>query len=249
MSLVTGVCIFFLGLLQGFLNTIAGGGTFIVLPVLTFLGLGIDVANGTNRIAIVMQSAAGALGFQKQKMSFMNVALPLALVMSVGALVGARVVVDLDKDTLNLVIAAIITVMAILLLVRPGMWEAKSSRAWPKWASWLLFFAIGVYAGFIQAGVGFFMSWALVAAMGVDLVRGNAIKTVVVGFSNVASLLLFYYNGLIDIRIGLVLGIGSVFGAWLGAKFSVLKGNDWVRRILAVVIILSAVKMVHGVLF
>lgn len=249
MALLTAVSVFVLGLLQGFLNTIAGGGTFIVLPVLTFLGMGIDVANGTNRIAIVMQSAAGALGFQKEKVSFMHIALPLALIMSVGALVGARVVVDLDRETLNLVIAFIITVMAVLLLVRPQMWEAQSSRAWPKWASWLLFFGIGVYAGFIQAGVGFFLSWALVAAMGVDLVKGNAIKTVVVGFSNVASLLLFYYNGLIDVKIGLILGIGSVFGAWLGAKFSVLKGNDWVRRILAVVIILSAVKMAYDVLF
>lgn len=232
------------GLLQGFLNTVAGGGSFIALPALTFLGMDISMVNGTNRISILFQSISGSASFHKNKVLSFKVAMPLAAAATLGATAGTFIAINVDTTVLNLVIAVLISVMAILLVVRPGMWEAKKQSRVPKQFVWLLFFGIGVYGGFIQAGVGFFFTWALAAAVGMDLVSGNAIKTVVIGTYTLVSLVIFFINGLVHIPIGLVLAAGGTVGALLGVKFTVVKGNRWIRWILAVVVILSAVKMV-----
>ena len=232
------------GVMQGFLNTVAGGGTLLVLPALTFLGMDLAVANGTNRIAILLQSVSGAASFKQQKALSFKVALPLAAAATLGALVGTFVVVQVDRKSLNLVIAALITLMALLLVFKPKMWEEVKEQHWPKWGVYLAFFAVGIYGGFIQAGVGFFLSWALVVAAGMDLVSGNAVKTIIIGCYTTISLAIFYINGLVNVPVGLVLAIGSMAGAVLGARFTVMKGNKWVRYVLAFVVVVSAVKMV-----
>jgi hypothetical protein len=236
------------GILQGFLNTVAGGGSFLTLPALTFLGMDLSMANGTNRISILFQSISGSASFHKSKVLSLKLALPLAFAATIGATVGTFIAITVDKRILNLVIAALISVMAVLLVAKPGMWEAKRDSRIPKAVAWVIFFAIGVYGGFIQAGVGFFFTWALAAVAGMDLVSGNAAKTVIVGIYTIVSLVIFFINGLVNIPIGLVLAGGSMIGATLGAKFTVVKGNRWVRWILAVVVVISAVKMVYDAL-
>lgn len=236
------------GLAQGFLNTVAGGGSLLVLPLLSFLGMDLAVANGTNRIAILLQSVSGAASFRQQKTLSFRVALPLALAATLGAAAGALTAAKVDHDTLNLVIAALISIMAVLLLGKPSMWEGRKDKRWPSWAVYATFLGLGFYGGFIQAGVGFFLSWGLAVAAGVDLVEGNAIKSVIIGCYTTVSLAIFFWNGMVDVPVGLVLAAGSVGGAWLGAKFTVAKGNQWIRWILALVVLVSAVKMVWDVL-
>ena len=232
------------GVMQGFLNTVAGGGTLLVLPALTFLGMDLAVANGTNRIAILLQSVSGAASFKRQKALSFKKALPLAAAATLGALVGTFIVVQVDKDMLNLVIAGLISLMALLLVFKPKMWEEVKEQSWPRSGVYAAFFAVGVYGGFIQAGVGFFLSWALVVAAGMDLVSGNAVKTIIIGCYTTISLVIFFMNGLVNVPVGLVLAIGSMAGAVLGARFTVMKGNKWVRYVLAFVVVVSAVKMV-----
>jgi len=237
-----------IGVVQGFFNTVAGGGSLLVLPALTFLGMDLAVANGTNRIAILLQSVSGAASFRKKKISFFRGALPLAAAATLGAVAGTFIAIRVDRRILNLVIAVLISVMAVLLIAKPGMWERQKAESWPKSAVYALFFVIGIYGGFIQAGVGFFFSWALVSAAGTDLVKGNAIKTIIIGSYTLISLAIFLVNGMVHIPIGLVLAIGSMTGAALGAHFTVVKGNQWVRWVLAAVVIVSAGKMVYDVL-
>lgn len=236
------------GLAQGFLNTVAGGGTLLVLPLLSFLGMDLAMANGTNRIAILLQSVSGAASFRRENTLSFRVALPLALAATLGAAAGALTAAKVDKQTLNLVIAGLISVMAVLLLGKPSMWEGRKEKLWPSWAVYATFVGLGFYGGFIQAGAGFFLSWGLAVAAGVDLVEGNAIKAVIIGSYTTISLAIFFFNGLVHVPVGLVLAAGSMVGAWLGAKFTVAKGNRWIRWILALVVLVSAGKMVWDVL-
>jgi Sulfite exporter TauE/SafE. len=61
------ILIFLSGIASGFLNVVAGGGSLITLPLLTMLGMGIDIANGTNRIAILLQNIVAVRNFHKNK--------------------------------------------------------------------------------------------------------------------------------------------------------------------------------------
>lgn len=240
--------IFLVGIIAGFFNTIGGGGSLLVLPFLSFLGMDVAVANGTNRLAIVLQSIAGAEAYRKKGVLCFRTALPLAGITTLGSVFGTFLAITIDRQSLNLSVAAFISLMAILLVFKPEMWEKQHETRLSKVGIFLVFFAIGMYGGFIQAGVGFFLTWGLALAVGVDLVGGNAIKMVIVGLYNVISLAIFYRNGMVDIPVGLIMAGGSMVGAVIGARFAVAKGNTWIRWILAAVVIVSAVKMVFDAL-
>jgi uncharacterized membrane protein YfcA len=239
--------IFVIGIVAGFFNTIGGGGSLLVLPFLTFLGMDIALANGTNRLGVILQSGTAAVEYGRKKVLCLKTALPLALYSTIGSVAGTFMAINIDRKYLNLSVAAAISFMALLLVFRPAMWETQRESKASGFTTFAVFFAIGIYGGFIQAGVGFFLSWALALAVGVDLLRGNAIKMVIVGMYNIVSLAIFYKSGLVDIPVGLALAGGSMVGAVIGAKFAVAKGSRWIRWILAVTIIISATKMVFDV--
>ncbi len=244
--LLTGI--FFVGVVSGFFNTIGGGGSLLVLPFLSFLGMDVAVANGTNRLAIVLQSIAGAETYRKKGVLCFRTALPLAGITTLGSILGTFLAITIDRQYLNLSVAFFISLMAVLLVFKPEMWEKQHDARLSKTGIFFVFFFIGIYGGYIQAGVGFFLTWGLALAGGVDLVRGNAIKMVIVGLYNVVSLAIFYKNGMVDIPVGLVMAGGSMVGAVIGARFAVAKGNTWIRWILAAVVIISAVRMVFDAL-
>ncbi len=239
--------IFFVGIIAGFFNTIGGGGSLLVLPFLSFLGMDVALVNGTNRIAVVLQCFAGAETYRRQKVLSLRTALPLAGRTTLGSILGTFLAINIDRQHLNISVAVLISLMAVLLVFKPKMWEEQHETRLSKSAVVSIFFAIGIYGGFIQAGVGFFLTWGLALAAGTDLVRGNAIKMVIVGLYNIISLAIFYKNGFVDIPVGLVLAAGSMIGAVIGAKFAVAKGNRVIRWILAVMVISSAAKMIFDV--
>ena len=246
-SLLLWTGIFFVGIIAGCFNTIGGGGSLLVLPFLSFLGMDVALVNGTNRIAVVLQCFAGAETYRRKNVLSLRTALPLAGITTLGSILGTFLAINIDRQHLNISVAVLISLMAVLLVFKPKMWEEQHETRLSKSAVVSIFFAIGIYGGFIQAGVGFFLTWGLALAAGTDLVRGNAIKMVIVGLYNIVSLAIFYKNGLVDIPVGLVLAAGSMIGAVLGAKFAVAKGNRVIRWMLATIVILSAAKMIFDV--
>jgi uncharacterized membrane protein YfcA len=235
--------IFLSGILSGFLNTVAGGGSLLVLPLLVFSGMDMGVANATNRVAILLQSFSASRSFMREGAFEVRRILPSVFPAMFGSLTGTLVAIRLDERLLRGSIALLILVMAMLLVFRPGMWEERCEVRLPGWLNFALFFLIGVYGGFVQAGVGFFLIWALAGLGGRDLVQANAEKVFIVGCFTVVSLALFASKGMVRLGTGMVLAFGSAIGAHLGARFAVSRGNRVIRWILAVVVVVSAGKM------
>ncbi len=243
MSFIFFVMVFGVGIAAGFLNVIAGGGSLLVLPTLVFLGLGIDIANATNRVAILLQNVVAVREFhRKGVLSFKDV-LPFIIPAIVGAVAGSFLAINLNRRVLEVVVAIAISVMAVFLVLKPKMWEEKRDTLLPKWAVWVVFFLIGMYGGFIQAGVGFFFIWGLVGIGGLDLLTTNAVKVTIIALYTVFSLTIFLLHGFVDLKVGLVLAAGNIVGALLGTHFAISRGNRALRLVLAVVVIVSAVKM------
>ncbi len=238
------IATFAIGTCAGFLNTIAGGGSLLALPFLIFLGLDASVANATNRIAILLQTIVATGRFRKRKVLSFREAATLAAPATMGAVCGTLLAVQLDEKFLKVLIALLITAMAVLLVTKPDMWESQSENRWPKWLTLVIFFFIGVYGGFIQAGVGFMLIWALVGVVGKDLVRANALKVTIVMTYTTVSLALFMSYGMVNFGIGFALAAGNMAGAWIGTWFAVEKGNRWIRYILAGVVAISACRMI-----
>ncbi len=234
------------GFMAGFINTLAGSGSLLTLPMLMFLGLPANVANGTNRIAILLQNVVGVASFKQQKVLNVKMGLWLAVPAIIGSLIGAQIAINLNETMMERAIGVLLFVMFFLILYKPQQWvkgKAGEVRAKPTILQFIIFFFIGVYGGFIQAGVGLFLLAGLVLGAGVDLVKANALKLLIVLLYTPFALAVFFFNDQINWKIGLILAVGNMLGAFVASLFAVAWGAKYVRYILLAVILFSALKL------
>jgi uncharacterized membrane protein YfcA len=234
------------GFVAGFINTLAGSGSLVTLPLLIFLGLPANVANGTNRIGILLQNVVGVGSFRQQKVLDIRGGLMLAAPAVVGSILGAQIAVNLDEQMMRRTIGVLMIVMLVVILIRPRRWlegrgEVMDGR--PAWTQLLIFFAIGVYGGFIQAGVGIFLLAGLVLGAGYDLVRANAVKLLIVLCFTVSAIIVFLLNGQVVWSVGLILAVGNMLGAWVASRMAVERGAAFVRWVLIAVVVVSGTEL------
>ena len=239
--------LFVTGIAAGFLNTVAFGGSLLALPVLIFLGLPTTVANGTNRIAIFCQNFSAIVGFRRKGVSDFGYSILLAIPAVIGAAIGATIAVDIRDAVFNLILAAVMITMLVLTLINPterlkDRMESNDTRS--KIISMVVFFFIGIYGGFIQAGVGLLVITALRLLTGIDLVRTNAIKVFVIFFYTVVALGIFIIKDKVNWYLGPTLAIGNACGAWLGSHWAVEKGDKWIKVVLIVAVVAFAIRLV-----
>lgn len=234
------------GVIVGFINTLAGGGSVISLSLFLFLGLPVDIANGTNRIAIVLQNLTSVGTFRKKKVLDLRKATKLALPAVIGSLAGAQIAVEINKEIVEQAFAVILLFMIFFMLVKPSAYlygkEEKQNRRL-SYAQMMVFFVIGMYGGFIQVGVGYFLLAALVAGSGYDLVKANAIKVWIVLLYSPFALLVFVINGAVHWEFGLVHGLGNIIGAWIASHMAVSKGVHFVKWVIIAVILITSAQL------
>jgi len=233
------------GFIAGFVNTLAGSGSLITLPILILLGLPANVANGTNRVGLLVQNIVSVATFRRRgALEFAGSAKLVAPAVA-GAFVGAALAVDLDEALLNRTIGILMLLMLGVIIARPRRWlEAHADGSSINYVWQLpLYFGIGVYCGFIQAGAGIFLLAGLVLGSGFDLVRGNAMKNLIVLIVTIAALAVFVINDQVRWGLGFLLASGNAAGAWVGAHMAVSRGASFVRWVLIVIITLSAIAL------
>ncbi|HUU45546.1 MAG TPA: sulfite exporter TauE/SafE family protein [Acidobacteriota bacterium] len=234
------------GFAAGFINTLAGSGSLITLPLLIFIGLPANVANGTNRVAILLQNVVGVRGYHREGVLDWRGGVKLVIPALIGAVIGAQIAVDVDETVLRHTIGGLMLVMLIPLFVQPRRWLAEHTTSVGRshgWVQYLVFFAIGLYGGFIQAGVGIFLLAGLVLGAGYDLVRANAIKLFIVLCYTPLALAVFFWAGQVRWDVGLTLAVGNMLGAWVAVKIAVRKGAPFVRWILIGVVLVAGLKL------
>ncbi len=234
------------GFIVGFINTVAGGGSLITLPVLIFLGLPPNVANGTNRVAVVIQNALGTAGFKSKGVSTYPFNIYLGISAIFGAVLGAYVAVDLEGETFNRILAIIMIIVVLLILFKPKIkLEEMQERITGKhlWIGILGFFFFGIYGGFINAGLGIIIILFLHYVNRMTLVRANATKVAVVFIYTVAALVVFVLNDKVNWKVGLILAIGNGTGAWVASRVSVDKGDGFIKTFMVIVVAILAVRL------
>ncbi len=231
------------GLLVGFINTLAGGGSIISLSILMFLGLDPNIANGTNRVAIFLQNIAAVGSFKRQKVLDHKKGFWLAIPATLGSILGAEIATELNKDIIEKAIAIVMLIMMFVILYKPQRWlkgrediQAKKISFWQV----ILFFVIGIYGGFLHMGVGYALLAGIVLGAGYDLVKANAIKVFIILIWSPVILVVFLINNQVNILYGLILSVGNIAGALIASRLAVKKGAAFVRWVIIAVIILTA---------
>ncbi len=231
------------GLVSGALNVVAGGGSFLVLPILIFLGLPPTVANGTNRVGILFQNIAAVWSFGRHGLVERRWIVVAALPATAGAVLGTIVALRIGDDAFRRVLAFLMIAVTLWTLWDPIRAREGSggARVHPALIA-AGFFLAGAYGGFVQAGVGFLLL-AVTTLAGYDLVKGNSMKVFAVLIFTPISLAMFALGGQVAWAPGIWLGLGTIAGGLIGVRLTVLKGHRWIRGVVTITIIALAVKL------
>jgi len=162
------------GLMVGFINTLAGGGSIISLSVLMMLGLPAPLANGTNRIAIAIQTLTATSSFKRQKVLPIRKAIYMSIPAVIGSLIGSWIAVDINEEVFEKAIGVVMLIMLVFILYKPQKYIYGRAEIMEKplnWKIYIIFFFIGIYGGFIHMGIGYFLLISIVLGAGFDLVK------------------------------------------------------------------------------
>lgn len=236
------------GCVAGVLNVVVAGGSFLTLPLLIFLGLPATVANGTNRVAILLQNVGAVWGFHRHGVLDWRALGWAALPAAAGSVFGAWAALVVGDEAFKKILAAIMVAVTLWTLWDPlqgggagsGERSGPSAPQVPTLA--LGFFGVGLYGGFVQAGVGF-LSLAATTLVGLDLVRGNAVKVLSVLMSVAVSLAMFAWAGKVHWGMGLALAAGMIAGGLVGVRLTILKGHAWVKGMVTAMVVAFAIKL------
>jgi hypothetical protein len=240
------------GIVAGIVNTLAGGGSLLTLPLLIFLGLPSTLANGTNRIAVFVQNVTAVLGFRAKGFQNVGYGLFLAIPATIGTIAGAWVAIDISDTAFRKILGILMLIILVLILWNPARRLNKyGENLTPKrkGIAAFAFLFVGFYGGFIQAGVGIFIIVTLTLINGLDLVKTNSFKVVINAIFTLIALLVFAWHGQVNWLVGFLLAIGMGIGGWLGSHLAVTKGEPLIKAVLAISIIAMSLKLLTGFSF
>ncbi|MGI9553498.1 MAG: sulfite exporter TauE/SafE family protein [Thermodesulfobacteriota bacterium] len=243
-ELIGGIVLFFIGILAAFLNVTAGGGSSITVPALIFLGVDPTMANGTNRLAIMLQNASASASFRSEKIYQTKDTLVYALLTIPGAILGSVYATAISDDLFKKVLGIVlIGVIITILLPRSKKIIEPGSQNRFSWLIYPGFFVLGFYGGFVQIGIGFLIIALIQNTLHLDLVKTNMHKTFAIMSLNIPALIIFVVTGNMNWALGIALAAGTTVGAWWAAKLSVKKGDRFIKYFFVLALIVISIKL------
>jgi uncharacterized membrane protein YfcA len=224
---------------------VGGGGSLFSVPILTFIGLPITIANATSRVAILFQNIFAVGGFRSKGVELpWPYAIYLGLASLGGGILGSLLASRMSDDLFKKIFVVVMIFSVGLVLFDP--FKSKGGEkltAKHQWMGAFLFLFIGVYGGFVQAGIGFLVIAVLSLVNNLSLVKSNYVKVFAAIVYTGVSVIVFAWQGKINWSIGLILAIGHALGGWYASRWSVKAGEIWIKRIMVLSVIAMAIAL------
>ena len=235
------------GFAAGVINTLAGGCSLITVGLLVFLGMPGTLANGTNRVGVLAQNVISAWRFRAEGVSGFRDAVPILIPVLAGSLVGAYGISRVTPELFERLFGVVMLLLLVPVL-RPRRVPSASPPAaqapdpWPPAVRAAVFFAIGLYGGALQAGVGIFLIFAMSRA-GYDLVKANSVKVVVIGALTAVAVPVFVWSDQVAWTEALALTVGFAAGGAVGVRLAVAGGERVIKPVLVAAVVALAGRM------
>ena len=242
MELIDAALVVGAGLVAGIVNAMAGGGSLLTVALLNvFVGLPGLVANGTNRVGVLVQNASSVASYRKEGVRGFRIAVPVLVPVIAGSLLGSLLVSSVTDETFERIFGILMVPLLFLSLRSPK--NVGSQINWHPVTTAVIFFGIGLYGGAFQAGVGLLIVVAL-SRSGLDLVNANAVKVVVILVLTTIAVPVFIVRGQVDWGFAVVLAIGFAAGGWIGARVAVRGGEKIIKPVLIGAVVALAGRMI-----
>lgn len=232
------------GVLVGIINTLGGGGSVITMSLFMAMGMPIGVANGTNRIAVLLQNFSATVAFLRKGMLHVRSGVLLSLPAIFGNIFGAMVATKVDESVFKICLSVVLAIILIYLLLGKDNEQVTGGHGLKiKWWHYLVFFIVGFYGGYIYIGLGFLILAVAIWTMKLDIITANVIKGFVMFLSTPFALAVFIYNGQVEWMAGLLHGVGNIFGALLASHWAMSWGVKFVRWFTLFIIVVFFVDL------
>jgi len=233
------------GLAGGFVNTLAGGGSMLMVPALMIAGVPAAVANGTSRVPIFAQCLTSAATFRRAGRLEKDPTLDVAPLTIVGALAGAYVATLVPNRIFEPLLIGTMVVMALTMLLHPeSLAPAEGTeprKVLGKPLAMLLTLTAGFYGGILQAGAGLILLALFTGFLRYDLIRANALKAIVMLSYIVVTVVVFAVRGMVVWEAAGAMTVGAIAGAWIGAHVALGSGAAaWIRWLVIAMVIATA---------
>ena len=241
----------FAGLLCGFLNTVASSGSAVSLPLLMFLGMAPALANGTNRVPVLIAALVASLTFIRAKIIDWGLAAKILLPTALGSLIGAYLADQVPSGNLKLLIT--FAVLLALMLLFTGLKKVlmRNLKCYPRyrWQEVTFLVFVGIWLGFIVLDGSTYLLLVLILGMRLNLMAANAYKNLAIALTSTIALVIFSIDGNVDWKIGSFMAIGAIGGGFIGARLAMMPmAKVWTFRLLVTIILLEVLQMGIGYL-
>ncbi|MHC5308094.1 TSUP family transporter [Bartonella sp. LJL80] len=238
------VTLIFAALAAGIIDSIAGGGGLITIPVLMLSGIPPVTALGTNKLQGLFGSFSATLAYARAGHVDLRKQFGQALMAFFGSVVGALVAVVIPVAILQAFLPVLLIVVALYFALKPNLNDIdKTQRIGPMVFCLTMAPLVGFYDGLFGPGAGSFYMLAFVSLAGYGILKATAHTKLLNFSSNVGGFLTFALVGSIDFRIGISMGIAQFIGAQIGARIAMRVGSRLIKPLLVIVCLILAVKL------
>lgn len=212
-----GLILFFTGIAVSFINSIAGGGSALSLPIFLFLGLPVDICNGTNRLGILFGNLSSSKKLHKSGEFEFSSIKPFIIPLALGSFIGGNLVIGISEFHFKLLLISVLVFSVIQMLIKLKKRDDSPKHSTVKMG--IVFFLVGLYGGFIQAGMGFVLIMVLSWMGFKKSTQINGMKSTLAIGLVLLGVLPFIFEGQVNYKMALFFGIGTSLGGWLGGFF------------------------------
>ena len=241
-QLVTLSVIFFL---TSLVSVVTGSTSLITVPAMLQFGIEPRSAVATNMLALTLMSAGGSLSFRGENVIDWRRSPFLILLTLAGSILGALLLLVIPAQSIPLIISLFMVAVALFLVVKgnAGVTPAeRQARRRAEIAGGAATFLLGIYGGFFSGGYVTLLTAAFVALFGMTFVRAVSTTKLVNVFSSSVATLIFLWRGLVDLRLGILLGVIMFVGALVGGRIASKLSNLWLRRVFLAAVVALALK-------
>ncbi|MCS6934053.1 MAG: sulfite exporter TauE/SafE family protein [Chitinophagales bacterium] len=237
------------GFAGGFTNAVSAAGSLFTLPAFMFAGLTPAEANATNRIAILAQNFSSTLTFRQNGIAHDPYVFWLSAATVPGAMLGAWFSLQISDELFTKILSVVMVMFLIITITNPLKYKQQHHERTDlkyKLLGAVVYFFIGVYGGFIQAGTGFFLMAGCMLIHRFDILKTNYFKSVIMLIYTLAALAVFLWKGHVLWLHGLLMAAAMGAGAYVGVKWSIRAEEVWIKRVIVLLIIAMAAYLWFG---
>ena len=243
-ALVILIIVFFLTSVVG---VVTGSNSLVAVPVMFQLGIDPKIAIATNMFGLVFMSVGGTIPFLRQgKIEYRKI-LPLVIITIISSALGALIVGLISGEAIKLIVtvAMIAVVLFTFLKRKSGIEKAGPVSRGAMLLTFALTFLLGIYGGLFSGGYVTILTATLVAFFGMTYSESVASTKLINVFSSLIATAVFMWQGLVDYKLGLIIGLTMFAGAYAGAHYVTKLNEIWIRRIFLTTVFLLAIKMFY----